>query len=158
MERLEQIAALTEASAGDRAALAIAAELVRVGADAAFVATLSASGRTVDVSRVTPFSEHPARLAFPVDAPYPLAEVMRRGDSLFIASNEQLSCDHPGLVRIQDVDHACATIPLRDANGGLLGALNLAWEEPREFSDAEREELQLLAERCARVLEEARGA
>jgi GAF domain-containing protein len=158
MDRLEQIGALTKASAGDRAALAIAAELERLGADAAFVATLSANGRTVDVSRVTPFSEHPARLAFPVEAPYPLAEVMRRGDPLFIASNEQLSCDHPGLIRIQDVDHACATIPLRDANGGLLGALNLGFEDPHEFSDAEREEIQLLADRCASVLAEARGA
>lgn len=158
LARLEQIAALTESSAADRAALAIAAELGRLGADAAFVATLSANGRTVDVSRVTPFSEHPARLAFPVEAPYPLAEVMRRGDALFIASNEQLNCDHPGLIRIQDVDHACATIPLRDTNGALLGALNLGFEDPHEFSDAERAEIQLLAERCARVLEDARSS
>lgn len=157
MDQLEQIGGLTEASAGDRAALAIAAELERVGADAAFVATLSANGRIVDVSRVTQFSEHPARLAFPVEAPYPLAEVMRRGDSLFIASNEQLNCDYPGLIRIQHVDHACATIPLRDAGGRLLGALNLGFEEPHEFSEAERAEIELLAERCARVLEEARS-
>lgn len=156
MDRLEEIGAQTESSAGDRAALAIAAELARVGADAAFVATLSPNGRTVDVSRVTPFSAHPARLAFPVEAPYPLAEVMRRGDPLFIASNEQLNCDHPGLIRIQDVDHACATIPLRDGDGMLLGALNLGFEEPHEFSDAERVEIELLAERCARVLEQAR--
>lgn len=157
MDQLEEIDGLTEASAGDRAALAIATELARVGADAGFVATLSANGRIVDVSRVTRFSEHPARLAFPVEAPYPLAEVMRRGAAIFIASNEQLSCDHPGLVRIQDVDHACATIPLRDAGGRLLGALNLGFEEPHEFSEAERAEIELLAERCARVLEEARS-
>lgn len=156
LARLEQIAAQTESSAGDRAALAVAAELDRVGADAAFVATLAENGRTVDVSRVTSYSEHPARLAFPVDAPYPLAEVIRRGDALFIASNEELNCDHPGLIRMVDVDHACATLPLRDAGGRLLGALNLGWDEPREFSDAEREELQLLAERCARVLEQAK--
>ena len=153
MVRLEQIGALTDSSAGDRAALAIAPELGRVGADAAFVAILSPNGRTIDVSRVTPFSEHPARLAFPVESPYPLAEVIRRGDALFIASNEQLNCDHPGLIRIQDVDHACATIPLRDAHGALLGALNLGFEDPHEFSEAERAEIALLAERCARVLE-----
>jgi GAF domain-containing protein len=147
----------TEASPGDRAALAIGTELERVGADAAFVATLSSDGRTVNVARVTPFSEHPARLAFPAESPYPLAEVIRRGDALYIGSNEQLNCDHPGLIRIQDVDHACATIPLRGADGGLLGALNLGFEDPHEFSDAERAEIELLAERCARVLEHARA-
>ncbi len=155
MERLEQIAALTESTAGDVAALAIAAQLERVGADAAFVATLAANGRTVEVSRVTPFSEHPARLAFSIDAPYPLAEVIRRGDPLFVASNEQLSCDHPGLIRIEEVDHACATLPLRDARGNLLGALNLGFEDPHEFSDAERAQIQLVAELCARALEAA---
>lgn len=158
MDRLEEIGALTEATAGDTAALSIAAELEAVGADAAFVATLAEDGRTVDVARVTQFSEHPARLAFPIDAPYPLAEVIRHGDAIFIASNEQLSCDHPGLIRVQDVDHACATLPLRDATGALLGALNLGFEDPHKFSAVEREAIEQLAERCARALDEARRA
>jgi hypothetical protein len=43
--------------------------------------------------------------------------------ALFIASNEQLRCDHPGLVRVQSDDHACATLPLFDDVGVLAGVV-----------------------------------
>lgn len=139
----------------DVAALAAQGELENVGADAAFVAVASKDGSAIEVARVTRYSGRPVRLAFPADAPYPLAEVIRRGSPLFIASNEQLRCEHPGLVRVDDDDHACATLPLRGDEGELLGALNLGFEDPHEFTDAERELIATLAVRCARVLREA---
>lgn len=156
MRRLEAIYENAAPTPADAAALHAAAQLESLGADAAFVATLSEDRRTVDVARVTPYSDHPARLAFPVDAPYPLAAVIRNGAELFIESNEQLQCDHPGLVRVQDVDHACATLPLRDDEGTLIGALNLGFEDPHEFSDAEREQIHAIAARCAEILAELR--
>jgi GAF domain-containing protein len=140
---------------GDAAALVAAAELASIGADAAFVATLSEDGTRVEVSRVTPDSEGPVYLAFPAAAPYPLAEVFRRQTDLFIESNEQLACDHPGLVRLEEADHACATIPLRGGEGLLLGALNLGFEQPHAFDDAERDAIQALATRCSTAFEQA---
>lgn len=154
-DQLEQIYARGPATRADAAAAFVAAELERIGADAGFVATVSADGRAIDVARVTQWSEHPVRLGFPINAPYPLAEVIRRGVPLFIASNEQLRCDHPGLLRVEAADHACATLPLLDEEGRLLGALNLGFEDPHEFSEEERRTIHDLADRCARVLGEA---
>ncbi len=156
LQRLEGI----YASAGlltptDRAALAVVAELGSVSADAAFVATLSDDGARIEVARVTPASEAPVRLAFPVNAPYPLAEVLRRQTALFIESNERLACDHPGLVRVEAADHACATVPLRGPGGRLLGAMNLGFATPHAFGDAERAAIEALGEKCAAALQDA---
>ena len=139
----------------DRAALAVAAELDSLSADSAFVATLSDDGATIEVARVTPGSEAPVRLAFPANAPYPLAEVLRRQTALFIESNEHLACDHPGLVRVEAADHACATVPLRGPGGRLLGAMNLGFETPHSFGDSERAAIDALAEKCAAALQDA---
>ena len=55
-------------------ATAVVAEaLAAVGADAGFVATVAEDGETVNVLRVTPHSESPVPLTFPVSARYPLA-------------------------------------------------------------------------------------
>ena len=152
MTRLEQLYSRGGLTPGDVAAMIVASELESVGADAAFVATVVEDGRTLEVARVTPYSAHPVRLAFPVDARYPLAEAVRSGRSLFIASNEQLSCDHPGLLRLKEQDHACATMPLLRKEGELIGALNLGFEDPHEFTDEERVRIARIAEECADAL------
>lgn len=136
----------------DAAALFVAQGLDMVGADAGFVGTVAADGQTLEVIRVTAASDNLVRLAFPLGSPYPIAEAIRGRRAMFIASNEQLRCDHPGLVRVDSEDHACATIPLFDAQGDLLGALNVGFEDPHEFSDEERRVIEFLAERCATIL------
>lgn len=150
--RVRELCERTELAPVDAAALVIARELDEIGADAAFVATLAARADAVDVARVTRWSARPVRLAFPLDAPYPLAKALRDREPLFIADNEQLRCDHPGLVRVQEEDHACATLPLVEADGSLLGALNLGFEDPHDFSAEERAAIAAVAERCARAL------
>lgn len=134
------------------AAVAIVADaLPELGADAGFVATLDPDGRTLDVARVTQYSRAPTRLSFSVDSPYPLAQAVRNGERLFIASNFQLACDHPGLVRVNSDDHACATIPLvQDEH--VLGAVNIAFEDPHEFSTDEIERVEQVARRCRDAL------
>lgn len=143
---------------GDVATAIVARSLNVLEADAGFVATVSADGETLEVARVTPFAQEPVRLSFPLDAPYPLAETIRTRRPLFIASNEALECDHPGLVRVQGEDHACATMPLHADDGELLGALNLGFEDPHEFTDEERELIELVAARCAEAMARARAA
>lgn len=139
-------------SAAVRAARLLAALLDLLGADVGFLGTVTPDGGTLDVFRVTPFSENLVRLAFPLDAPYPLAYAVRTELPAFIASNEELRCDHPGLVRIEERDHACATVPLHDLDGRLLGAVNVSFEEPHAFTDGERALIDAAARRCAAVL------
>ena len=136
----------------DVAAMTVAPLLDAVAADAAFVAAVAEDGSAIQVARVTPFSQAPVRLAFPVDSAYPIAMVLRSGEALFVTSNEQASCDHPGLVRVRDEDHACATIPLTAPTGELVGVLNVGFADPHEFSDGELTMLTQMAERCAAVL------
>ena len=136
----------------DVAAMTVVPFLDVLLADAAFVGAVSSDGRSIEVARVTPVSRTPARLAFPVDSAYPLAVALQSGKPFFVSSNEQLACDHPGLVRVRDEDHACATIPLFDSTRRLVGAMNIGFAEPHQFSDDERAMLNQIAERCAAVL------
>lgn len=130
--------------------------LADLDADAGFVATVGEDG-ALDVARVTQFSETPVRLAFPVDAPYPIAATLRTGQPLFIASNETL-CEHPGLLRVKSEDHACATQPLFDEDGQVIGALNIGFDDPHEFSEQELQLLGVLACECAAAMSAARRA
>jgi hypothetical protein len=149
MTRLEAVYASPVTDALDAGAAVLAARLDPLGADAGFVAAVSSDGRTVEVARVTPFSHTPVRLAFPADAPYPLAAALRRNEALFISSNDTLACDHPGLIRTRGEDHACVTFPLHRADGRVIGSGNVSFEDPREFSEQERAEIELLFAACA---------
>lgn len=130
--------------------------LAPLDADAGFVATIGEDG-ALDVARVTQFAETPVSLVFPLDAPYPIAATMRTGQPLFIASNQAL-CEHPGLVRVKSEDHACATQPLFDENGEVIGALNIGFDDPHEFSEQELRRLGFLAHECAVAMSAARRA
>ena len=138
-------------------AMPLVAESLRpLQADAGFVATVGPDGETLDVARVTPYSASPVRLGFPRDAPYPLAETIRTQRPLLIESNDDL-CEHPGLVRVKNEDHACATVPLFADNGDLLGAVNFGFDEPRRFTSEELELIDLVAEHCSRAMSLARS-
>jgi GAF domain-containing protein len=152
MRRLEDAYLGVERLPIDIAAMTVAPQLEGLGADAAFIGSVSNDRRTVQVARVTQWSENPVRLAFPVDSAYPLAATLRTGRPLFVASNEQLACDHPGLVRVKDEDHACATIPLFAPTGELVGALNVGFADPHEFTDDERTTIGEMAASCAALL------
>ena len=78
-----------------------------------------------------------------------------RDEALFISSNEALACDHPGLSRLRGEDHACATVPLHDAAGTVIGSANISFEDPREFSAGDRAELESVFAACAAAMEQA---
>jgi GAF domain-containing protein len=147
-----EVYASAEEGARAAAAAILGARLGDLGADAGFIATVSPDRRTVEVARVTPFSRAPVRLAFPADAPYPLAAAIRRDEAFFISSNDTLACDHPGLIRTRGEDHACATVPLHGARGMVIGSANVSFEDPREFSDADRTEIVSLCAACAQAI------
>ena len=145
----------SSALVSDVAATIVARCLEPLGADAGFVATLTPDGANLDVTRMTRYADKSVHLSFPADAPYPLAHAARTGEALFIESNEQLVCDHPGLVRVKEEDHACATLPLF-ADGKLVGAMNLGFDEPRRFTADEHEKISLLGRYCADAMAVAR--
>ncbi len=138
------------------ATVIVAECLEAVDADAGFVATISDDGGALEVWRVTRYSHNPVHLTLALDSPYPLAETVRLRRPLFITSNEQLACDHPGLVRVKAEDHACATMPLFDENGEVLGAINLGFDEPHVFSGEEVEVFERLGRHCADAMSLAR--
>ena len=157
MARLEKVYTTADLGVLDAAAAVLAARLSALGADAGFIAKISSDGQTVEVARVTPFSPTPVRLAFPADAPYPLAAAIRRNEALFISSNDTLACDHPGLIRIRGEDHACATFPLHGADGAVIGSANVSFEDPREFSEGDRTEIENLFAACAAAMTQVPG-
>ena len=57
-------------------------------------------------------------------------------------------CDHPGLIRVRGEDHACATFPLHGVEGSVIGSANVSFEDPREFSDRDRIEIEALFAAC----------
>ena len=139
----------------DMASALVGDLLDKVGADAGFVATPVDDGRSLAVARVTPYSEKPVHLDVPADAPYPLAATIRNRAPLVIANNEAL-CEHPGLVRMKSEDHACVTQPLFGEGGELLGAVNVAFDEPRDFTAEELGLVEVLARHCADAMALAR--
>ncbi len=137
---------------GDVAATMVADSLTALGADAGFVATLDPDLGSLEIARVTPYARHPVRFTLAFGAPYPLAETIRTREPLFIENNEQLACNNPGLIRIRSEDHSCATVPLLDESGEVLGALNLGFDEPRAFAARDYELIDLLARHCAQAM------
>lgn len=149
-------AALSAAATPDEVAAAmLASGMATLGADAGFVGRLVEDGSALRVIRLAGYEPDQAeQFELPLDAPYPLAEALRRSESLYIGSNEQLRCDFPGLRRITDDDHACATVPLSSPRGPV-GSLNIGFSEPRLFSADEIELIEELGRRCAQALARA---
>ena len=57
-----------------------------------------------------------------------------------------------GVVRVDPEEHACATLPLFDEDGSILAALNVDFDEPHAFSDAELQLIDNLGRQCAEVM------
>ena len=160
LERLAEIYGTShrDPMPNESAAICLRTALTSLNADAGFVATLTADGRTVEAIRVTPASESLVRLAFPATSPYPIAATLRHRQTLFIGSNLELGCDHPGLTRLNAEDHGCATVALNDADGLLLGAINVAFDEPHEFTAEDRTTIERVAAECSAILAQLRSS
>lgn len=119
-------------------------------ADAAFLAVLEPGGDTLRVSRFAGYDAMPVeRLNLPVAANVPLAYSVRMRTPVFIGSNEDLMCELPGVERLDSRDHACASIPLMvSEDDPVLGAINVRFDTPREFTALERRLMTMLGERC----------
>lgn len=92
-----------------------------------------------------------------LDAPEPAAEVVRSGRALWLDSPDEIDGRYPTLAaeRARREESAWAVVPLL-ASGRALGALTVAFSEPRRLEADERNFVRLVAQPCAAALERAR--
>lgn len=157
LDRLEQGSqALDRALTPTQVLLAVLREgLAVMGADTGYLAVLDDDDANLQVWRINPASDSVEHLGeVPLDARLPIAEAARTGALLFIGSNEDLRCNHPGLTRMLAEDHACATLPLV-VRGRVRAVLNIGFKEARVFDERDRELFTLLADRAAVALDRA---
>jgi PAS domain S-box-containing protein len=94
---------------------------------------------------------------YSIDAPTPLSYVARTGTALFLESAEEWQHHFPELQGLADsVGHqANAVVPLV-IGGESIGALGMAFQQERHFSDDERSFAMTLGRQCSLALERAR--
>ena len=156
LQQLEHATGRMSAAAtpDDVAAVMLTSGLKALGADAGFVAVYDADRESLRVSRFAGYDSIPVeRLEVPLTANLPIAHAVRMRTAMFIGSNEELTCEHPGLTRVDPDDHACASMPLMVSEDlPPMGAINLRFDEPRTFSAGDERLFSMLAERCAQAM------
>jgi GAF domain-containing protein len=92
-----------------------------------------------------------------LDAPEPAAEVVRSGRALWLDAPEEIDERYPLLAaeRARREEAAWAVVPLL-ASGRAVGALTVAFSEPRRLEADERNFVRLVAQPCAAAIERAR--
>ncbi len=94
---------------------------------------------------------------FPLDAPAPLAYVARTGESLFLESAQDWQRHFPELTQLAgDVGHNANMIVPLCIDGRSIGALGIAFGNPRRFDAEERALAESVGRQCALALERAR--
>ena len=93
---------------------------------------------------------------FPMSAPAPLAQVARTGQAIFLESPEAWESQFPEIARsARAAGHqANAVIPLC-IGGHMMGAMGIAFAEPRSFTAHDRELASTIAHQCALAIERA---
>ena len=94
---------------------------------------------------------------YSIDAPTPLSYVARTGTALFLESSADWAHHFPELEALADsVGHkANAVVPLV-IGGESIGALGMAFEQARHFSNDDRSFAMTLGRQCSLALERAR--
>jgi PAS domain S-box-containing protein len=162
--RREQSYALADALVGAVTTPEVIAAVVQHGAaalsaDGCVVALRSADGKFIDLLGN---DRMPADIAaewnrFAIGAPTPLSYVTRTGEPLFLESARDWHEHFPALARLAaDVGHSANVVIPLAINGESFGALGLAFEKPRHFSEDERAYALILARQCSLALERAR--
>lgn len=159
-ERLQQLqltaGTLSAAATPRDVAAAAFRALGAIGACAAEIHALEGPDEIVLLARHGRASEE-AGTPTRIDAPEPAAEVVRSGRALWLDSPEEIDERYPLLAeaRARREEGAWAVVPLL-ASGHALGALTVAFSEPRRLEADERNFVRLVAQPCAAALERSR--
>lgn len=131
--------------------------LEALGAQAGFVALLSADGATLEVDTSPGFSSEAVRpwQSIPMSASLPITDAVRAGALITCGTLEEKYARYPQLKGSNPGYPALAASSLRAA-GKRLGGLGIAYTQPRVFDEEERNFLLVLSRQCAEALERAR--
>jgi PAS domain S-box-containing protein len=153
-------AALSEAvTPKDVARVAVHQGIAAVGATAGSLALLAEGSGYLEMAGSVGYPpEVIARWQrFPLDAPIPLAEAVRRGEPVYTESPEERLVRYPALAPVNALQgtHASACLPLT-TGGRAVGVLGLSFDRPGGFSPDDREFMLSLGRQCGQALERAR--
>jgi PAS domain S-box-containing protein len=161
MSRLQRAtAALARAVTASEVADAVLTEGVQLlSADEGIVCIRSDDGEWLEIVAQTGLPDdlvEPYK-RMPLDAPLPLSDAVRTGESIFLEDREAMVARYPSL-RERDsraVSEAWAALPLRigDTN---VGGLAFGFNTKRRFETEERAFLDALTLQCAQALERSR--
>ncbi|CAA9557759.1 MAG: hypothetical protein AVDCRST_MAG88-1244 [uncultured Thermomicrobiales bacterium] len=153
-------AALSETLTAAGVAEAVVAQgLAALDARAGSVAVPAADADTLEIIHAVGYP--PALVEgfrrFPLAAPVPLAEAVRRGEPVLLESLAARVARYPHLAAAatESGEGAIAAVPLV-AEGRAVGALALTFATDRRFDDDDRAFILALARQCAQALARAR--
>jgi PAS domain S-box-containing protein len=160
-ERLQAVtAALARAFTAPEIASVVAAEgSAALGAAAGAVYALDAAGRTLEALALVglPGETGAAYWEVALDAPLPMADVVRTGEPMFWRDRGELAARYPALAGAGAASgtEAWYAVPMR-AGARVLGGLAFGFAAARELPAADRAFAEALGQQCAQALERAR--
>ncbi len=92
---------------------------------------------------------------FPLDAPLPLAETVRTGETIVLHSHEDALARFPGMANFHTRPHYVVTFPLL-AGERIIGAVGLSAPQPRPLNEDDRQLMLTFARQCGQAMERAR--
>lgn len=159
--------ALVEAATPeDVARVVVAHAATALGAARGAVALLAdaAAGPVLEIVASTGYGEAAVieYRRFPLAAAFPLSDVARSGEPMFLATDAARRARYPHLGHLSDQNGggAMAAVPLvarptADRGPRVVGALGFNFAEERAFTPEERALLTALAQQCAQAVERA---
>ena len=159
--RLQAVtAAFSEAiTPGEVAEVVVEQGVAALGAQAGFIAALTADGAEFEMVRTIGYpggvGEQWER--FPVTTPVPVSDAVRTGEPIWIESPPVLQARYPHVATPDAIRQsgAWAALPLI-VEGRALGAMGLKFAQARTFGPEDRAFMLALARQCAQALERTR--
>ena len=151
------VRALSQAETADEVARVIAGEgAVAAGAEFANIAVLEAGATTVHLYDPASLSAGvaPRHPAVPVDDSTPLGAVLSSGREIWLPSLTDAGARypfHPGDT-IEAGLASTASLALRNQHQSLIGAMSVAWARPQAFTQAQKDEVRVVAQLAADAL------
>lgn len=129
------------------------------GSVGTIITRLTSDGESLEILAV---SELPGQVfenwrRFPVSLNSPLAECVRKCETIVLESTDAWESAYPELVPLlADTGHRAQIIAPLVVAGDCIGAIGIAFSEERRFTDEERQYAVSLGQQCAIAMERAR--
>ena len=153
-------AALSEAlTVGDVARVTVEQGIAALGATAGSLALLAGDATGLEMAGSVGYPPEVIEKwqRFPLDAPIPLADAVRRGEPIYLETSDERLRRYPALAAVTPIrsTQASACIPLI-VGGGAVGVLGLSFDNACGFPVEDRAFMLSFTRQCAQALERAR--